>query len=352
VRLKEGELIGPHELKQVLSKHLDTLGNVSIQAPLLEYHVSDKYMEVLKVEKNEDGKFVYHLPKSYSIESFAHNVHTSLRGKKHKVIDTVEIKINIEGWIRDGLLRSGLCRHANLKEDVMRFIKSYDDVILAPDTNILLDCIITSILLPEIEEEINEELKGCPNWILIAIPKLVMNEVERKAIKKYHRTEFLAKAGWPKYDGRIGQRALQEILELDTNIKYRGVSIMTIGEIPSTFNSFKNDQTRWDSEIRLQVRDFISKISFHKGAFFITQDRVNAMMARAEGLQSLYLQKPEYKDLMNKELENEDAARVLYEMAVTFGDIIVEGVGKLSIFWPGKHVGDWEKSRVMVTEVF
>jgi hypothetical protein len=39
---------------------------------------------------------------------------------------------------------------------------------------------------------------------------------------------------------------------------------MTIGEIPQTFKSFKDDQPRWDAEIRFQVKDFISRTSFHK----------------------------------------------------------------------------------------
>ena len=201
-------------------------------------------------------------------------------------------------------------------------------------------------------EKIDEELKGCPNWILIAIPKLVVNEIERKAIRKYRFGKFPERAGWPNYDGRIGQRALQEILDLDTNINHRGVSIMTVGQMPSNFNSFKDDPIRWDSEIRSQFRDFISRISFHKGAFFVTQDRVNAMMARAEGLQSLFLQKPEYDDLIKKHLTNTDVARVLYEIAVSFGEIKVEGLGKFSVFWPGKHVDDWERSRVMITELY
>ncbi|MGQ9507428.1 MAG: PIN domain-containing protein [Candidatus Bathycorpusculaceae bacterium] len=260
--------------------------------------------------------------------------------------------LHAEVSIRDALLRSGLCEHGNLERDVMRFIKSYDDIILAPDTNVLLNCIITAILLPKIKEKINEEPKGCPNWILIAIPKLVINEIENQAVRRYHPREFPARAGWPDYNGRIGQRGLQEILELDTSINHRGVSIMTIGELPSNFDSLRSDPIRRDSEIRSQVREFISRISFHKGIFFITQDRVNAMMARAEGLQSLFLQKPEYNDLVGKHLINTDVAHVLYEVTVSFGEIKVEGLGRFSVFWPEKHVDDWEKSRLMITEVF
>jgi hypothetical protein len=53
-----------------------------------------------------------------------------------------------------------------------------------------------------------------------------MNEVENKAIQKFSFKEFKEKVGWPTYEGRIGQRALQEILEIDTEREYRGLSIM------------------------------------------------------------------------------------------------------------------------------
>lgn len=352
MELREGELVESFQMKEVFSEHLDRSESVSVQVPLLEYYLCDEYMEILNVKKTKEGKFLYILPEPSKIESSTHNLYEKLGERMQKKTNPIEMRIKVQEWIRDAFLRSGLCEHGNLDKDVMRFIKSYDDIILAPDTNVLLDCVITAILLPKIEEKISEELEGCPNWILIAIPKLVINEVERKAIRRYRSGEFLAKAGWPNYDGRIGQRALQEILELDTNIHYRGVSVMTVGQLPSTFNSFKDDPIRWDSEIRFQIRDFISRISFHKGAFFITQDRINAMMARAEGLQSLFLQKPDYDDLVKKHLINTDVARVLYEIAVSFGEIKIEGLGKFSIFWPEKHVDDWEKSRMMITEVY
>jgi hypothetical protein len=352
MRLRENELIERFQLRQIISEYLDKFDVLSINVPLLEYYAPEEHLRILNIKKTKEGKFLYSLPEPSKIESFAKEVHSKFDEIRQKRTDPVEIRINIETWIRDALLRCGLCEHGNLERDVMRFIKSYDDIILAPDTNILLNCVITSILLPKINEKINEEIKGCPNWILIAIPKLVMNEVERWATRRFSAEEFLPKAGWPKYEGRIGQRALQEILELDTNIDFKGVSIMTIGEIPPTYDSFKNDPARWDSEIRFQVRDFISKISFHKGAFFITQDRINAMMARAEGLQALFLQKPEYVELVKKYLVSEDPSSVLYELAVSFGEIEIEKIGKFSVFWPEKHVDDWEKSRLMVTQLY
>lgn len=344
--IRKGELLSFFQFEQLITEHLNASESVSIRAPLLDYQI-EECMEVLKVEKVEEGTFTYSVPESSEIESFVQRnlSETPFKGKR---FDPLEMRINVENWIRDALLRCGLCEHGNLNE-AMRFIKNYDDVIFAPDTNILFDCVFTSVLLPEIEREMDKEPKGCPNWILITIPKLVMNEIERKAVQRFSYKHYPEKAGWPNYAGRIGQRALQEILSLDTDVTRRGLSIMTIGEIPPTYDSFKNDPTRWNSEIRVQIRDFISNISFHKGIFFLTQDRVDAMMARAEGLQSLFLQKPVYEELKSKELKNNDVARVLYEITVTFGEIEIEKLARLSIFWPEKHVSDWEKSKVIVT---
>jgi len=332
-----------NQLTELLLRFSHEYGEIKLIASMVDYPTQET-IEVLSIKCRNNG-FIYIPPETSIIEFFAKKVKDEIK------INPVELVGKIKGWIRDAFIRSGTCRHGNI-ERVMKFIKNYDDIIFAPDTNILLDCIITSILLPEIRERMEEEIKGCPNWILISIPKLVMHEIERKAIKKHKYKNFPERAGWPTYEGRIGQRSLQEILDIDTNEGYRGVSIMTVGEIPSTYNSFKNDQPRWDSEIRYQIKDFISRISFHKGIFFITQDRVSAMMARAEGLQSLYLQKPEYKDLRTEKLQNKDIARVIYEFLVAFGEISIPNLGKFSIFWPEKHVIDWEKSRVMITELF
>lgn len=171
------------------------------------------------------------------------------------------------------LLRSGVAKYSNLPE-VMKRMREHDDVILAPDTNVLLDCTFTAVLLPEIYA------KDFPNWILVTVPKIVMGEVENKANitigGKGH-----PRYGWPSYDGMLGQRALQEILELDKPRRDRpGFSIMTIGELLGDSESFEKKKNWWkDSEIRDQFRVFLKDIDFHKGTFFLSEDRVNAMMS-------------------------------------------------------------------------
>ncbi len=248
-------------------------------------------------------------------------------------------------FIRSALLRSGWILHSNI-DHVCSFLVNFDDVILCPDTNVLLDCILSAILLPKLEAY--EE----PNWILVAIPKVVMAEIERWASEKFKSGHSLA--GLPTRHGRLGQRGLQEILALDTSkeSKYRGLSIMTVGDLPADFAEMSGDSVRKDSTIRRQFRDFLHSITFHKGAFLLSQDRVCVMMARAEGLQALYLQKPNWEDLTSALLPQPPGTelwRLMYELCVSFGRITVRREDKairLSISWPGKHVRDWELAKL------
>jgi len=199
----------------------------------------------------------------------------------------------IEGWIINALIRSGCLQHLNLQDEVLPKMRIYDDVILAVDTNVILNCVLTSTLLrkgyicsPEIKQ---------PNWVLVVIPKLVMAEIEDWANSKIKREPgslkpMLSEEAWnsvkgnphpwsgrPSYRGRVGQRGLQEVLELDTNVDYRGLSIMTVGKLPELYgtDSYRKE-VRVDSDIRVQIKEFIKSIDFHKGMFFLTQDMKDA----------------------------------------------------------------------------
>lgn len=314
----------PLSLDPILSRMAD-YGVFSFEGLLLDWGL-DKYMKVLEMERKND-KFA-----------------CCLRAEIPDDLEE-EDKEKLKGIVRDALLRCGWYKHGNLNR-VMEKLRAYDDIIAALDTNVILDCIITSIMLDEIYAF------KLPNWLLFTVPKLVMAEIERKASQKFSGKH--PRRGWPTYAGRIGRRGLQEILQLDTNIDYRGLSIMTIGRIPEIYDQLVKDERRMDSEIRTQFRDFLKNIDFHKGTFFLTQDRTNAMMARAEGLEGLYLQKPEWSDIVGKKMIQERLSQMLYELTVTFGEVRVSSAGghfDLSIFWSGKHVLDWEKSRVKIIDL-
>lgn len=266
-----------------------------------------------------------------------------LRGK-----DRPKEKFSIsKDCIRSALLRSGWKRHTNVDLVCSQLIRQ-DDVILCADTNLLFDCVFSSILLPELEKHEN------PNWILIVIPKVGMAEIEEWASGKSSRFG----SGYPKWRSRVAHRALEEILALDTSKDpvYKGLSIITAGELPPNYRSVAGDSVLKDSAIRKQFRDFLQAIAFHKTSFLVSEDKVNIMMARAEGLPGLYLQKPEWKEIESESIleEKDDVARLwrlIYELSVAFGRLRIQTASNtldLDISWPGKRVIDWEGSKVFV----
>ena len=258
----------------------------------------------------------------------------------------------LNDYVLRSFLRSGWLVHSNI-QTVLDRMTQVDDVIIGADTNIFLGCVFSAVLLPMLENY--EE----PNWILIVIPKVVTAEIERQADDKYQGDH--AWAGYPTKRARIAQRALQEILCLDTSreSKYRGMSIMSVGELPPNYSSISGDSVLKDSTIRKQFRDFLRAITFHKGAFLISEDRVNVMMARAEGIESLYLQKPSWKDLLKEPIRQDRQCgmtlwKLIYELCVSFGAVrILHGsqILELNVFWPGKHVKDWEVAKLQVQRV-
>lgn len=250
-----------------------------------------------------------------------------------------------ESRLQDSFLRAGIPTHENL-QDIMEKLRMQDDVIIGIDTNVLWDCVLTSILLDEINKE------SFPNWVLVAVPKVVMAETESAANNSFGGSH--PRVGDPVYKGRVGQRALQEIMDIQREDPDRpGVAMLTIGDTNS-----QTDVTRgnWelDSLIRNQFQEFLGDISFHKGSYFISQDRVNVMMSESEGADGLYLQKPDLEQFRSGTVSPTEFTKLLYELCIQFGRIGLHDqttnskVLDLSVLWPGKQVNDWENSRLAV----
>ena len=77
------------------------------------------------------------------------------------------------------------------------------------------------------------------------------------------------------------------------------------------------------------------------------------MMARAEGMEGLYLQKPDWEDLVQGSCspltQYNTVSRLVYELAVSFGSILLRTTKRelvLDSYWPGKQVLDWEYGRI------
>ncbi|KXA99229.1 hypothetical protein AKJ40_03650 [candidate division MSBL1 archaeon SCGC-AAA259M10] len=328
--IDEGDIISSNLLEELINGALSEGVEIfSVRACLQDYMV-DEFVKVCKV-KNSGNKLKYSLQLEWPEE-----------------FDDKESRGQERGRLRDTFIRAGIAKHSNLPE-IMSRLREHDDVIVGLDTNVLLDCAITSVLIDELYAE------QFPNWILFAIPKITTAEIENKANQKFTGPSDHPRLGWPQYDGRIGQRALQEILELDKEDPDRpGLSIMTIGDLKDP-DTVKTTDNWWkDSEIRSQFQKFLRSISFHKGTYFLSQDRVNVMMSGAEGAEGLYLQKPAFEEFEKGKISRKKFISFLYELCIQFGGVEVNSVCgpcptfQLDIFWPGKHVSDWRESKLKV----
>lgn len=256
-----------------------------------------------------------------------------------------------ERRVRDSFMRAGIAHPVNLS-NAMTKLRQTDDVIISIDTNVILDCAFSAHLLDEIYDH------QYPNWILVAVPKLVMAEIENKANAKIKGGGH-QRIGWPSYSGRIGNRGLQELMALDTKDEdHPGLALMTVGELnQNTADIASKGNWLLDSEIRQQFHKFLSEISFHKGTYFLSQDRVNVMMSGTEGAEGLYLQKPAVSAIPNDSLDRDDLTQLIYELCVQFGTVELSRVGdddvvsSFSIFWPGKQVADWRESNLRLEAV-
>lgn len=257
--------------------------------------------------------------------------------------------VSEQSRLKDTFLRASIATPPNL-EAVMSRLREEDDVIIGVDTNVLWDCTLTSFLLEEIYA------KPFPNWILIAVPRLVMAETENAANAKI-RGGGHPRVGWPSYKGRVGHRALQEAMDIRRADPNRpGLAMMSIGDISEDASEFGSDNWRIDALIRDQFKKFLEDINFHKGTYFLSQDRVNVMMSGTEGTQGLYLQKPEMSEFRSGIISPSQLTRLMTELCLQFGEISIERTGgdrsmTLEIFWPGKQVEDWRNGRMNVCAV-
>jgi hypothetical protein len=162
----------------------------------------------------------------------------------------------------------------------------------------------------------------------------------------------------------VAYRALEEIVELNNSADIAGVSLMVAGAADPAMDArvelrkLREDlvmqrnrdlpsgpgqqsakkppkSSSGDMIIRAQYREFLRQIDFHKGTFFLTADKSNAALARAEGLHAIYYKTPSYDAALGEVgphvipcTPSEASIRMavpfgklLYELAVQFGSI-------------------------------
>jgi len=225
--------------------------------------------------------------------------------KKGKVLDA----------LRDASYRAGLLVSPHWKS-VAEALSRYDDVILCADTNILRSAVLTSQLLASLSLIDPREYTHTPNWLMIVVPNAVIHELEQVANNRRSGDGLLTEKG------RLGYRALQEVLELNNSLDLSGVSLTIVGSASPVMDTkeelrgLRQDLARGadgkdddgsdgdelktrspkrssgDMIIRAQFKEFLREIDFHKGVFFLTADKSCAALARAEGLHPIYYSNP------------------------------------------------------------
>ncbi len=294
-----------------------------------------------------------------------------------------------EDEVSNALLRSGFFIPDKWNEIGCR-LSNFDDVILGIDTNIFFNCSISKHLLPVLSLVEPKEFVHTPNWILLVVPSTVMYELEEA-------TNIRDERGLLVHKGRIGFRSLQEIMDLSENIGIPGVSLLIHGEtnpildIKNTLFGVRKDIRKFaweakhntpysarffkksssgDMAIRYQFKKFLNQIDFHKGTFFLTADKSNSAMAQAEGLCPIYMPYmnlvtqssstfvPPRLPINKKEEENQltidvPIGNIIYEMAVSFGEIIIS-CGKLSPSIEcdrrGDDIGRWVRRQLRIAK--
>lgn len=231
-------------------------------------------------------------------------------------------------------------RSAVLKPDLERFrkiISQWDDVIFGLDTNLFYTCAMTPCVLDELLKIPSGDFIDSPDWVTLVLSKVGMGEIENRAGHSRSRS-----------DQRQCLRAIQEIMILNRSKDLEGVSMFLNGLIPPEIDFTKGEtNTTRDSTIREHFRLFLKNLDFHKGSYFPTQDFNNAILAEAEGLNSMYIKKPGLRETHFELFTDEkiNVSEVLYELAVSFQPLNVSADGlRLVILsnWQGKTLEDWE----------
>ncbi|HEX3554529.1 MAG TPA: hypothetical protein VIA62_15005 [Thermoanaerobaculia bacterium] len=259
-------------------------------------------------------------------------------------------------------------------EEIGARLGQFDDVVLGLDTNVLYNCVITQQILDAVAFTCPPS--GSPNWILLVVPNTVMQEIEQAANCREENGQ-LSRVG------RMGYRALEEILELDQSRDIRGVSLLIVGETDGARvelcglrDDFKKQNGQQatsrrmsvaDTLIRDQFKAFLRQLSFHKGSFFLTADKSNSALGQAEGLHSIYFPsvhggstihksevlRPHHLDYEGGEhlTMTVPVGKLIYEMAVQFGTIFVSANGtsvKLDCDTRGDSLEHWISRRLRI----
>lgn len=315
--------------------------NYSTESNFVEFPVYHLLLDLLLSEK-----------KSLSISKHDGTPLTTIVASKWEMRckgNTAEQDIDTLNSLVSAYYRSGLLSSPHWSK-IAQYLSQSDDVIIGVDTNILYDASLSEQLLNSLSLIDPKQYVHTPNWLLIVIPSAVMHEIEQA-------TNVRNPKGLLTLPGRMGFRALQEMLELDQSSDLMGVSLIIVGEANPVLDTrvelrgLREDLAKrapqpvsellstklstGDTIIRDQFKHFLRQLDFHKGAYFLTADKSNVALAKTEGLHPVYQKVPPWyaardeieppRILCKPEPEAitlvVPLGKLVYELAVQFGTI-------------------------------
>lgn len=263
----------------------------------------------------------------------------------------------ISNGVEPALMRMGILQ-SPAYEKLAKDICQHDDVIFAVDTNMFYKCQITSALLDSFVGIARANYLDTPNWITVIASTVSIGELEHKAnMKPSQRDDKLSFR-----ERREACRGLQEFLEIGYCVDLEGVSILLTGDIPSELNfSSSGSATIRDEIIRRHLKEFFKTIDFHKGVYFLTQDKICEMFAKAEGLNAFYLPRknldpkdfPYHLTYLGKARDMNNISELIYELGIQYPLVIkCEGKNlqpitfKIETDWKEKSIEAWGNRRI------
>ena len=225
----------------------------------------------------------------------------------------------------------------NEKEFDQYFLDLLVDHVLIPDTNIVVDHVITSLNFIMENPFIGKRS--------INIPRLLILELEARANRKTNDDPEKLRIK------RETMFAYEELILL----KESGATML--GSLDrQTHEGFTNiaGKGNTDSWIRREVHDAEDNDTIESGKkpLFITRDMINSLSMVSEGVETIYVSKHENYPENPRTLNLEQIAKLIISCSILFEkveDVFVNGKkASFTGVWNGKSATDWIKDKIMV----
>ncbi|MBA7705471.1 hypothetical protein ES703_114301 [subsurface metagenome] len=207
------------------------------------------------------------------------------------------------------------------------FLRWLDTRILVPDTCVVLEHYLTSVLLPRLSSKIQ-----------ISVPRFVLLELESIGNRKA-------------YDKRLAFSAFNEIRNLRLNHDATTFTSPITADLLANFANISSRKGA-DSFIRYEMRREMERIDAmdtrYKQMVLITRDLIMACTASAENIDTFYLSSSMPS---RKQFYKFNISKIITELAVSFGEIIIEDFVDdhslvLKGMWSGKDIIDWQNENL------